>query len=87
MNVNTGELSALANLNGMEEEQLIKDGFTLVPKELEGEAAKALAGRERVMVDMKKRTPLTRWAKKVKQGRNEKCACGSGKKYKFCCGK
>lgn len=21
------------------------------------------------------------------QGRNERCACGSGKKYKFCCGK
>jgi uncharacterized protein YchJ len=21
------------------------------------------------------------------QGRNEKCACGSGKKYKYCCGK
>jgi uncharacterized protein YchJ len=25
-------------------------------------------------------------AKKSKQGRNEKCACGSGKKYKNCCG-
>jgi uncharacterized protein YecA (UPF0149 family) len=24
-------------------------------------------------------------AKRTKQGRNEKCACGSGKKYKHCC--
>ena len=25
--------------------------------------------------------------KKVKVGRNEPCPCGSGKKYKHCCGK
>jgi len=24
---------------------------------------------------------------KKEQGRNEKCNCGSGSKYKFCCGK
>jgi uncharacterized protein YecA (UPF0149 family) len=24
---------------------------------------------------------------KKDQGRNEKCSCGSGKKYKACCGK
>jgi uncharacterized protein YchJ len=24
---------------------------------------------------------------KKEQGRNEKCNCGSGKKYKHCCGK
>lgn len=26
-------------------------------------------------------------ARKKEQGRNEQCACGSGKKYKYCCGK
>lgn len=26
-------------------------------------------------------------ARKTEQGRNEKCNCGSGKKYKNCCGK
>ena len=25
------------------------------------------------------------WRKKVKIGRNDKCSCGSGKKYKKCC--
>ncbi|WP_371257832.1 SEC-C metal-binding domain-containing protein [Synechococcus sp. PCC 7502] len=30
-------------------------------------------------------TPATRQSKKV--GRNEKCPCGSGKKYKKCCRK
>jgi len=25
--------------------------------------------------------------KEIKVGRNEKCPCGSGKKYKNCCGK
>ena len=31
------------------------------------------------------RTPVKREAKKI--GRNEKCPCGSGKKYKQCCGR
>jgi len=26
-------------------------------------------------------------ARKKAQGRNERCACSSGKKYKYCCGK
>ncbi len=29
--------------------------------------------------------PIIIWAKGLKQGRNNKCACGSGKKYKHCC--
>lgn len=32
-----------------------------------------------------KKRPLTRVSKKI--GRNEECSCGSGKKYKNCCGK
>lgn len=88
MNVNTGELRRIAsNLNEDERAELFKAGFTEVPDDLEQEAAKALAGKENVMVDMKKKTPLTAWAKRVNQGRNEKCACGSGKKHKYCCGK
>lgn len=31
------------------------------------------------------RTPYVREAPKI--GRNETCPCGSGKKYKYCCGK
>ena len=34
-----------------------------------------------------KKSELTRLNKKVKIGRNDKCSCGSGKKYKQCCGK
>lgn len=88
MNVDTGELRRiLGNLNEEGKEQLFSEGFTEVPEDLEQEAMKALAGKESVMLDMKKKTPLTVWAKRVKQGRNEKCACGSGLKYKKCCGK
>ena len=32
-----------------------------------------------------KGTPVVN--KEIKVGRNEKCPCGSGKKYKNCCGK
>ena len=32
-------------------------------------------------------TPVNRTVKKVKIGRNDPCPCGSGKKYKKCCGK
>ena len=87
MNVNTGELRRLMDLSEEEKNQLIADGCTEVPQKLEEEAMRALAGKQSVMVDMKKKTPLTAWAKRVKQGRNEKCACGSGKKYKYCCGR
>lgn len=31
--------------------------------------------------------PVARPAKATKIGRNDKCPCGSGKKYKFCCGR
>lgn len=31
--------------------------------------------------------PVKKIAKSTKVGRNEPCPCGSGKKYKFCCGK
>ena len=31
--------------------------------------------------------PVRRTVKKVKVGRNDPCPCGSGKKYKKCCGK
>ena len=34
---------------------------------------------------MKKKLIETKKVKKI--GRNEKCSCGSGKKYKHCCGK
>ena len=40
---------------------------------------RATSGKEEV-----KRQPITRSADKV--GRNEECPCGSGKKYKQCCG-
>lgn len=88
MNVDTGELRRLASLLSEEErKQLLGEGFTEVPQDLEKEAMRELADKDVVMVDMEKKTPLTAWAKRVKQGRNEKCNCGSGKKYKYCCGK
>lgn len=88
MNVDTGELRFLAeNLSKEERDKLFAEGFTEVPKNLEEEAMKELLDQQKVFVDMQKDTPLTQWAKRVKQGRNEKCSCGSGKKYKYCCGK
>jgi uncharacterized protein YecA (UPF0149 family) len=91
MNVDTGELRRiLIGDEKSEAEQiaeLMKHGFTPIPDELSKEANKELKDRDSVMVDMKKKSPLTAWAKRVKQGRNERCSCGSGKKYKNCCGR
>lgn len=47
---------------------------------------------EDVLSDEKRREILDRWkseniATSNKVGRNEPCPCGSGKKYKHCCGK
>ena len=45
-----------------------------------------------VLSKEKRHEILEKWmdeniAKSVKVGRNDPCWCGSGKKYKFCCGK
>lgn len=50
------------------------------------EKQKLIAGLERVRADLQLRVDeLSRSAKRP--GRNEPCPCGSGKKYKQCCGK
>lgn len=50
------------------------------------EKQKLIAGLERVRDDLQLRVDeLSRSAKRP--GRNEPCPCGSGKKYKHCCGK
>lgn len=50
------------------------------------ERQKLVAGLERVRDDLQMRVDeLNRSAKRP--GRNEPCPCGSGKKYKHCCGK
>ena len=43
------------------------------------------ANSGQAQADIPKTTPVKRTDKKV--GRNEPCPCGSGKKYKQCCGK
>ena len=48
-------------------------------------AFRELHEKERVFVDMNKNTPLVKWAKQHKTGRNEPCPCGSERKYKNCC--
>ena len=89
MNCETGELMRIDQgcLTRDAADRLLSDGFVPVPKHLEEDALNELAGKNSVMVDMKSKTPLTTWANKMNQGRNEKCLCGSGKKYKHCCGK
>ena len=88
MNVDTGELMRMREgVSHEEKAQLFAKGFYEVPKNLEEAANKELADNQRAMVNMRRNTPLTAWAKRVKQGRNEKCSCGSGRKYKVCCGK
>lgn len=63
---------------GTEREQLVyaKDGKQ--PGPYAGMEAAAAAGRER--------EPQTPYVAVVKAGRNDPCPCGSGKKYKKCCG-
>jgi len=41
--------------------------------------------RRRMLSDLRSEHPTHRRTKKI--GRNDPCSCGSGKKYKHCCGK
>jgi len=54
----------------------------LTPEQLKDFVAKNKKKREE---EKKKNTPFKRSTRKI--GRNELCPCGSGKKYKRCCGK
>jgi hypothetical protein len=40
------------------------EGYDTIPKRLEAEARKALAGQQEAHVDLQARTPLAVWAKK-----------------------
>lgn len=50
----------------------------------ENELAKDYGTVKKIQNDFGKRKPIT---KKTKIGRNDPCPCGSGKKYKNCCGR
>ncbi len=56
-----------------------------------GPAANIKVKKTPVLTDLRKSIiegkPVFIDAKKIKVGRNDKCPCGSGKKYKFCCGR
>ena len=54
----------------------------LTPEQLKNFVAKNKKKKEETK---KKNIPFKRSIKKI--GRNELCPCGSGKKYKRCCGK
>lgn len=61
--------------------QLCKDILTELD---ETQLAKEYNSVKKVQNDFGKRKPVS---KKVKVGRNDPCPCGSGKKYKNCCGR
>ena len=63
MNIETGELIRLKEALGEDErKQLESEMFREVPDILAKEAEKELGNKDRVFVDMKKKTPLTKWA-------------------------
>jgi hypothetical protein len=74
MNVETGELKRLMSDKKVviigddvleeraKREELRKQLFQRVPDELAKEAEKELGEKDRVFVDLKKKTPLTNWA-------------------------
>ena len=80
MNIDTNELKMFKAT-----EEALKEGFNPIPDELIQEATNQMVkheGKDRIIVTD---GPLLLWAEGLKQGRNNLCACGSGKKYKNCC--
>lgn len=87
-------LEQVMRMGGINEEILqdilTEEGYTLSPKK-QKELIKELS---LIQKDVRiwelngfKKSELTNINKKEKIGRNDKCSCGSGKKYKQCCGK
>ncbi len=68
-------------------EEHIRLQVELVAKEKEiAEKKRVLAGLEQMYSDLKVQEKLIK-GETIKVGRNEPCPCGSGKKYKHCCGR
>ena len=74
------------------DEEESSDGKKKYSEEAVQKAAGKLLKREQVAIPTSTNldgdsAPVNRTVKKVKVGRNDPCPCGSGKKYKKCCGK
>ena len=68
------------------QEEAIKMLFSVVPREkIERKRVAKITGTNEGGETVKKKKPVVRKDKKI--GRNDACPCGSGKKYKNCCGK
>ena len=72
MNVDTGELRRMRSKE--DELELIKQGFDPVPKRHRKEVAKELGDKQSTIVDMKKDTPLTKWANKERAKKKKRVA-------------
>jgi len=78
MNIDTGELRRIMDgvlpeeFKKAAEKNTLRNSWQPVPDELQEEAMRELGDQQRVFVDMQKDTLLTQWAKRVKQGRNER---------------
>lgn len=66
MNADTNELKNFANLSQKEIDDLMAQGFKPLPKRLQGEAEKELAGRESCIV-ASDNSPLAKWAERVRR--------------------
>ena len=70
MNIDTGEIARFKSMIGVDLAQgQDMTGFIQVPDDLSDEAEKALAGQDRVVVDLAADTPLSRWANTERQAR------------------
>ena len=72
----------------MEENSLVKDINVLEPKKKEYTKEEIAMLKEiRRKQNIARMRALANEPKQSKIGRNDPCPCGSGKKYKNCCGK
>lgn len=63
MEVNTGHLVKL------HKDEELKERYERLPRALQAEATKALAGKESTVVDLKRRSRLSNWAKKKRKAK------------------
>lgn len=73
MNVNTGDLYRVSSKKELEElKKAFGDALQPVPEEYSEEANIALSNKKHVVVDMKKDTPLTNWAKQKRTKKSKR---------------
>lgn len=72
MNIDTGELKMISDaFTDDDVKAIFGPGFTPVPDDLHEETSKEIGDKQSTFIELKKKTPLTKWVKKERKNKKK----------------